>query len=132
MNWLAAVAANDSSRLAADIHEGHLSSALCHLGGISHQLGQPTSSGEIMDRIKSNDVLSNSFDRMASHLRANGVPIDDRREGVLALGPWLELDPATEQFTGDAADAANELRTRHQREPYVVPDLERTAVAAAS
>ena len=35
---------------------------------------------------------------MASHLRANGVDIDGG-EGALTLGPWLELDPATEQFT---------------------------------
>jgi predicted dehydrogenase len=131
MNWLAAVAANDPSRLNADIHEGHLSSSLCHLGGISHRLGKPTRSAEIMDQIKANDLLSSSFDRLASHLRANDVDIDDREEGVITLGAWLELDPATERFTGDGADAANELRARQQREPYLVPDLERNTVAAA-
>jgi hypothetical protein len=67
---------------------------------------------------------------MASHLRANGVDVDGG-EGALTLGPWLELDPATEQFTGNAA--ATELRSRqHQRQPFAVPDLERNAVAKAS
>ncbi|MGD9637027.1 MAG: Gfo/Idh/MocA family protein, partial [Pirellulales bacterium] len=76
-NFLGAVAAQDASRLNADIQEGHLSSALCHLGGISHQLGKPARAGEISDQLKGNELLSASFDRMASHLRANDVEIDD-------------------------------------------------------
>jgi predicted dehydrogenase len=129
-NFLAAVAANDPALLNADIQTGHLSSSLCHLGGISHQLGQKTRAGDIAEQIKGNELLSISFDRMASHLRANGVDVDGG-EGALTLGPWLELDPATEQFTGNAA--ATELRSRqHQRQPFAVPDLERNAVAKAS
>ncbi len=126
-NFLSAVAANDPSLLNADVEVGHRSSSLCHLGGISHQLGKQVRAGEIADQIKGNELLSISFDRMAGHLRANGVDVD-RSEGGLTLGPWLELDPATEQFTGN--DAATELRSRkHQREPFAVPDLERNAVA---
>jgi predicted dehydrogenase len=128
-NFLGAVAANDSSRLNADIHEGHLSSALCHLGGISHQLGESTRAGEISDRIKGNELLSISFDRMASHLRANGVDIDGDDSGLI-LGPWLELDPATEEFVGN--DAATALRTRKQRDTFAIPDLERNTVARTS
>ena len=127
-NFLSTVAANDPSRLNADIQEGHLSSSLCHLGGISHQLGQTARAGEISDQIKGNELLSIAFDRMAGHLRANGVDID--REGGITLGPWLELDPKTEQFTGN--DAATELRSRKaQREQFAVPDLERSTVAKA-
>jgi hypothetical protein len=128
-NFLGAVAANDPSKLNADIQEGHLSSSLCHLGGISHQLGKPARAGEISEQIKSDELLSISFDRMASHLRANGVDID-RGDGGITLGPWLELDPKTEQFTGN--DAATELRSRKsQREQFAVPDLERSTVAKA-
>jgi predicted dehydrogenase len=129
-NWLAAIAARDPSRLNAEIHEGHLSSSLCHMGGISHQLGKPTPMREIMERVAANDLLANAVDRMAGHLRANDVDIDGD-EGVVTLGPWLDLDPGTEQFTG--IDAANELRARNQRDGYSVPDLEasgpRTAAA---
>jgi hypothetical protein len=128
-NFLAAVAANDPSQLNADIREGHLSSSLCHLGGISHQLGKPARAEEIAEQIKGNERLSISFDRMSSHLRANGVDIDN--EPALTLGPWLEVDPATEQFTNN--EAATALRARkQQREPFSVPDLERNAVAKAS
>jgi hypothetical protein len=129
-NWLAAVAARDPSRLNAEIHEGHLSSALCHMGGISHQLGKPAPMREIMERTAANDVLANAVDRMAGHLRANGVDID-RGDGVVTLGPWLELDPATEKFTN--SDAANELRARsHQRGGFEVPNLEATATKTAA
>jgi predicted dehydrogenase len=129
-NFLSAVATQDPSKLNADIQEGHLSSSLCHLGGISHQLGSPVRAGEIAEQIKGNELLSTSFDRMASHLRANDVDIDG--EPALTLGLWLELDPKTEQFTGSNADLATTLRSREkQREPHVVPDLERNTVAKA-
>jgi predicted dehydrogenase len=128
-NWLAAIAARDPSRLNAEIHEGHVSSSLCHLGGISQQLGKPAPMREIMERVAANDLLANAVDRMASHLRANGVDIDGE-EGVVTLGPSLELDPATERFTNN--DDANELRARQQREGYTVPDLEASASKTAA
>jgi hypothetical protein len=128
-NFLAAVAARDSSRLNADIHEGHVSSALCHLGGISQRLGEPARAGEIMERIAANELLANAFDRMASHLRANGIDVDS--EAVINLGPMLEVDPTAERFTN--SDAANELRARaKQREPFAVPDLERNGTKTAA
>jgi predicted dehydrogenase len=127
-NWLAAIAAKDASGLNAPIQEGHVSSSLCHLGGISHQLGAVVRTAEIADRIKGNDLLSVSFDRMASHLRANGVEIDGR-QGALTLGAWLTLDPPTELFVGN--DAANGLRARKQRAGFEVPDMERELVTAA-
>jgi len=128
-NFLSAVAANDPSRQNGPILGGHISSALCHLGGISHRLGEVTRTAEIADRIRGNDLLSMSFDRMAGHLRANGVEIDGRR-GAITLGPWLEFDPKTEMFVGN--DAANELRARKQRDGFAVPDVEREAITAAS
>jgi predicted dehydrogenase len=128
-NWLEAIVAGDPSRQHGPIQEGHVSSSLCHMGGISHQLGQVIRTAEIADRIKGNDLLSMSFDRMAAHLRANGIDLDGRG-GVLVLGPWVELDPKTESFVGN--DAANELRARKQRDGFTVPDVERDVLAAAA
>ena len=122
VNWLEGVASRDNSKLNAQILEGHLSSSLCHTGAISHQLAEKKSTAEIADFVKGNALLSSSFDRMASHLRANDVDIDSK-EGALLLGPWLELDTVTETFTN--SDAANQLRSReNQRAPYAVPDIE--------
>lgn len=128
-NWLSAVAARDPSQLNAEIQEGHLSSSLCHLGGVSHALGKPAPAGEIADRIKGNELLSISFDRMASHLRANGVDIDGG-DHLLTFGEWLTVDPATERFVDN--DDANALRGRQQRNGYEVPDLEGSAATTAA
>ena len=123
-NWLAAIQAGDSSKLNAQILEGHLSSSLCHMGSISHQLGEKLPATAIAERLQGNPLLSGSFDRMAAHLRANDVDIDSQQE-ALTLGPWLELDTKTEMFTN--SEEANQLRSRNQREPFVVPDLERNS-----
>ena len=121
-NWLAAIQAGDPAKLNAEILEGHLSSSLCHMGGVSHRLGEKLSARAIGERIQGNPLLSNSFDRMAAHLRANDVEIDTPR-GAITLGPWLELDTDSETFIN--SDEANQLRSREQREPFVVPDVER-------
>ena len=118
-NFLAAIEARDPSILNGEIQEGHLSSALCHTGGVSHQLGENAVAGDIAQRIVGEDLLSDSFERMASHLRANGVDIDNAGQ-ALTVGPWLEVDTETERFIGN--DAANQLRSRKYREPFTVSD----------
>lgn len=128
-NWLQAIVSRDAKLLNGPILEGHLSSALCQVGGISHELGEQQPADEIAKLIASNQLLSSSFDRMASHLRANDVDIDSDAK-ALTLGPWLELDTATEMF-GD--QAANKLRQRsEQRAPHSVPDLENSKTVASS
>jgi predicted dehydrogenase len=127
-NWLNAVAAHNSSLLNAEIHEGHLSSSLCFMGSISHRLGEKKRADEIAEVVAGRELLANSFDRMASHLRANEVDIDG--EAALTLGASIELDTASEMFVGN--DAANELRTRKQRAPFIVPDLETQGAATTT
>jgi hypothetical protein len=101
---LACVASRDAAKLNQPIESGHVSSALCHLGGISHQLGKVATAAAIADQIKANDEFSASFDRMAAHLRANDVDIDSGN-GTLTLGAMLEIDPKTEMFVKN--DEAN-------------------------
>ncbi|MEO0529889.1 MAG: Gfo/Idh/MocA family oxidoreductase [Planctomycetota bacterium] len=119
-NWLAAIAAGDRSLLTGEIQEGHLSSALCHTGGVSHLLGEKASAAEIASQFASDPLLSGSFERMAGHLRANGVDIDGENP-ALTLGPWLDIDTESERFIGN--EAADKLFARECREGFVVPDL---------
>ncbi|WP_428305940.1 Gfo/Idh/MocA family protein [Lacipirellula sp.] len=119
-NWLEAVAAHDAKKLNAEVLEGHLSSALCHTGNVSYRLGAKTPTREIADQLAANELLSNSFERMLGHLRANDVDVDG--DAVLTMGEWLTLDPESEKFVDN--DKANELRTRVYRKPFVVPDVE--------
>lgn len=127
-NWLAAIATRDRGKLNADIKEGHLSSSLCHAGNVSHRLGTKTATPEIAERIKSNELLADAYQRMLTHLRANGVEVDG--EPVITMGETLDIDPATQQFV-DNAEAAK-LWTREYRQPFAVPDIEREAAAQAA
>ncbi len=119
-NWLAAVEAGDASLLNGPILEGHLSSAMCHLGGVSHTLGERAPMGAIAERFVGDSRFSDSLDRMAGHLRANGVDVDG--QAALTAGAVLRLDPQTEKFLGN--DEASRLRTREYRAPFAVPDIE--------
>ncbi|MCA9237392.1 MAG: Gfo/Idh/MocA family oxidoreductase [Planctomycetales bacterium] len=119
-NWLNAAVAGDASGLNAPVRQGHLSSSLCHVGNVSHRVGQPAVAGDISASIAGNDLLSQSFDRMAAHLRANDVDIDSQ-PGALVAGSWVAVDPETEQFVGNPAAAA--LWKRAGRDDFRVPDV---------
>jgi predicted dehydrogenase len=118
-NFLAAVRSRNQADLTADILEGHLSSALCHMGNISYRLGQPTEVGQIREKLKDlkvNDDVAETLDRTLAHLNANGV---DSSKSLFGFGPYLQFDPARETFRDN--DQANTMLTREYRAPYVVP-----------
>jgi hypothetical protein len=118
-NWLAAMLTRDRAKLNAECLEGHLSSALCHTGMISHRLGEQTPVREIRQAVSNNALLSGRFEAMEKHLIQNGVDLD---RTPLTLGPELAMDPKTERFIDNAS--ANALLTREYRKPFVVPALE--------
>jgi predicted dehydrogenase len=119
-NFIDVVRSRKTANLFGPVDEGHVSSALCHLGNISHELGHSQPPGKIREKIKGNGPLNEAFGRMAEHLAANGVDLD---KTPATLGLPLTLDPAKEQFTGEDAARANALLTREYRKPYVVPQL---------
>ncbi|HCN77781.1 MAG TPA: dehydrogenase [Verrucomicrobiales bacterium] len=117
-NFINACRSRRVDDLHADILEGHLSSALCHTGNISHRLGAKEKPEAILERVKDYRTGTETFERMKEHLAKNGVDIS---KDLLTLGPVLGMNPETERFTGnDAADAM--LKTNY-REPYVVPEI---------
>ena len=115
-NFVAAVRSRKSSDLNADILEGHLSSALCHTGNISYQLGQRLSPGAIRERLQGMPAAAETFGRLAEHCGANGV---DLAGGAVVLGEMLRMDPAQERFIGNGA--ANDRLTREYRKGFEVP-----------
>ena len=102
------------------VEEGHVSSALCHLGNISHQLGQAASGAKVKDQIKSDKLLSEAYGRMTEHLHNNNVDLD---KTPLTLGVPLIVDAKRERFTGQDAARANKMLTREYRAPYTVPSI---------
>ena len=113
--FIDAVKAHDRKKLSADVEEGHLSSALCHLGNISSRLGkmQPLSKD---NPFGDNEAGNESFERMRKHCADNKVGGDTE----IHVGPYLKFDAKTERFTD--SDEANKMLTRDYRKPYVVPD----------
>lgn len=116
-NWIDAVRARKPEMLNAESWETHLSSALCHTGMISHQLGKAMSPGEIRERMGAERVLEDRYESMKDHLARNGVDVSSSH---LTVGPWLKFDPKKERFIG--SEAANELLTRQYRKPFEVPE----------
>ncbi len=118
-NFIKAVRSRKVSDLNADILEGHLSSALCHIGNISHRLGKATSREEIMEVVKSNKEMVDSFERFEEHLSRNEV---DFKVTPKILGPLLTMDTNNEIFVGEFSQEANKLVRREYRKPFVVPE----------
>ncbi|MEQ8849862.1 Gfo/Idh/MocA family oxidoreductase [Botrimarina sp.] len=118
-NWVEAIQQNDRSILNGEVQEGHLSSSLCHTGGVSHLVGEKATAEVIADELAADPLFSDAFERMAGHLRANQVDIDSSAQ--LTLGPWLEVDPQTEQFVDNTAAQAH--FKRDARQGYAVADL---------
>ncbi|WP_437203504.1 Gfo/Idh/MocA family protein [Planctomicrobium sp. SH664] len=115
-NFLDALHANDPKKLNADVLEGHLSSALCHTGNISHLLGKKVAAEGLKQAASKIPMYGESLQRMTEHLAANGVDIT---APTLTLGPTLEMDPVAETFINNPE--ADVLLKRNYRVGYVVP-----------
>lgn len=118
-NFIQAVRSRKAGDLSANILEGHLSSALCHMGNVSYRMGTGLRREAALETIKGRKDLGDSFARFDEHLRRNGV---DLEKSGGTLGPWLQLDPETESFVGPGSERANVLATREYRKPFVVPE----------
>ncbi|MHB1037508.1 MAG: Gfo/Idh/MocA family protein [Pirellulales bacterium] len=121
-NFVQTVRSRDRSKQRADVLEGHLSTALVHMANISYRLGTSHSASEVRDAIQDRGSEAvEVFAGFQEHLAANGV---DLAKTPTTLGPWLEMDSASEQFVGgsELATRANQLLKRQYREPFVIPD----------
>lgn len=122
-NFLEAVRSRRVEDLKADILEGHLSSALCHLANISYRLGQPAAPAEIQKRLEEAKLLPEAIsdlEQCRHYLEAAGVNLE---ETPLTMGRPLQLEQGQERFLGD--EEANALLSREYRAPYTLP----TAIA---
>jgi predicted dehydrogenase len=115
-NFIQACRSRKYTDLRADILEGHLSSALCHLGNISYLLGTEQPFSAQSQAFGDNKEAYETFARMQEHLKANAVPLAETK---YLLGKKLLIDPKTETFTND--EKANAMLTREYRAPFVVP-----------
>jgi predicted dehydrogenase len=120
-NFLKAVKSRKHTDLAADIEQGHLSSALCHLGNVSYRLGKVASTEEVaklLDDPKSSGCCEEGADaigRMRNHLANVGANLTN----LFHIGKGLSFDSASETFKNDSQ--ADAMLTREYRKGFEVP-----------
>jgi hypothetical protein len=123
-NFLKALRSRKTSDLNAPILEGHVSSAVCHLGNISYRLGRPGDAQACQAALGNQPPVAEGFPRLVQSLEGIGVDLD---KTPFALGPWLELDTQTGDILrtegGDAGqlEQARRLGARNRTRPYVFP-----------
>jgi predicted dehydrogenase len=116
-NFIQAVRNRNSAELKAPILEGHLSSALCHLGNISYRLGKPQPFTNGSRAFGEDKDAYESLARMEEHLKERKLPLDGTS---CQVGRRLMIEPQTEKFVNDSQ--ADRLLTREYRQPFVVPE----------
>src|SRR5262249_48912161 len=114
-NFIKAVRSRNHKDLNGDIEEGHLSSALCHLGNISYRLGKEMPI-EKARAFSSDKDAQEAFGRMIEHLKDNKVDVST---ATGRSGPLLQINSDSESFPGNAE--ANAMLTRHYRKGFEVP-----------
>lgn len=115
-NFVKAVRNRKGDDLNGEILEGHLSSALCHLGNISYRLGDEQPFGQAPQAFAKDKDAGETFERMEKHLKDNKI---DLAAVKCRVGRKLTLDPATERFVNDKD--ANAMLTRPYRKGFEVP-----------
>jgi predicted dehydrogenase len=116
-NFIEAVRSRKKEDLNAEILEGHLSAALCHLPNISYRLGEQVPFSSQAQALQASKDLAEAFDRMEKHLTdTNSLKLAGQE---FRMGRKLMIDAKNETFIG--APDANALLTREYRKPFVVP-----------
>lgn len=118
-NFIDAVRSRKPEDLNAEITEGHLSTALCHIGNISWRLGREAATAEVREQLGKltiNDNADETLDRTTRHLADNEVDLEMNQ---LVLGAVLRPDSDKETFIDNPQ--ANAFLTRPYRQPFVVP-----------
>ena len=120
-NFVKAVRSRKIEDLNGDILQGHLSSALCHLGNVSYRLGESLSVDEArqrLERTRLKDEALETFERVKHHLADNHVDLQSAR---IQFGANLTIDGKAETFMGGMSDRANPLLSREYRKGFEVP-----------
>jgi predicted dehydrogenase len=114
-NFVKAVKSRRREDLHLEIEDGHLSSALAHLGNVSWTLGEVVAPGTRPSLAADDPRVKQTLESFEAHLAANGV---DFQQTNLKLGRTLSIDPQTER--SDDAEA-NRLFSREYRKGYELP-----------
>jgi predicted dehydrogenase len=118
-NFVDAARSHKADDLYCDALEGHLSSGLLHLANTSYRLGRVAPVGEVDEALQDRPSLAAAWERMQTHLDANGI---DLEKTPMTRGAALAMDPDAERYTGPLSRQANLLLSRNDREPFTIPE----------
>jgi len=124
-NFLDAVRSRRTAGLAAPAIAGHVTAALCHYGNISLRVGEPAEPSGLTRALEAIPVAAEVGRSVQQHLGVHGIDLAKQR---LTLGPWLAIDPATDDITQvSSRDETALARARYllhevQRPPFVISD----------
>jgi predicted dehydrogenase len=117
-NFIHGVRSRKVEDLNADIAEGYLSAACCHLGNVSYRLGEQVAGTTTPDVLGKHEEIGKSWEKVRETVKGTlGLDIS---KSTYQLGPMLTFDPKAEKFVGNAK--ADALLTRAYRKPFVVPE----------
>jgi predicted dehydrogenase len=115
-NFVKAIRSRNYKDLNLDIEDGHLSSALAHLGNVSWRRGKVVPPGTRPSLLSENKQVVATLTSFEEHLQECNI---DFNETKFYLGQELTIDPKTELSTDPAA---NQLFTREYRKGYELPE----------
>jgi hypothetical protein len=118
-NFIAAVRSRKQEDLNADILEGHLSAALCHLANVSYRRGELVPFNGQTKAFGDDKEANEALERMQEHLKDNRVALDGQQ---YRLGRKLIVNAQAERIEDDPE--ANRLLTRTYRKPFTTSELE--------
>ncbi len=114
-NFIDAVRSRKASAQAMPLVEGHVSSALCHVGNMAHLVGVQEDSSSIGTRVAAQPEVAGAFERMVAHLERNGAL---SKSELLSFGD-IQVDPKTEGFGPKRLQA---LARRDGRGEFTIPE----------
>jgi len=114
-NFVKAIKSRNYKDLHLDIEEGHLSSALAHLGNVSYRLGKVVPAGTRPSKFADNKHVAETMVSFEAHLKENNVDFNATK---FFMGEELIIDPKTELSTNAEA---NKLFTREYRKGFELP-----------
>lgn len=114
-NFVKAIRSRNHQDLHLDIEDGHLSSALAHLGNVSWQLGKAVPLGTRPSLLAEDKHVVKTLTTFEEHLKEHNI---DVTKTPYSLGQELVIDPKTELSTDEAA---NRRFTREYRKGYELP-----------
>lgn len=116
-NFINAIKAGKLVSEGHSVLTGHHAASLAHMANISYRLGQQATPEEIAAKLKGREAALETFERMQKHLDDNGLEAAKLKP---IWGATLTFDPKSELFTGDLAEAANDLVRETYREEFSI------------